>query len=516
LSWGEDILIEKEFSVRKDNNTSIQPSPVWQGFDAKCLDNWSSKEDAAKAYSSGKFSKAAKGFKDFVDASCPNDPEARIYQNNAEAQSSSNRIYRIVVSVPISRKNGEGGLDSQEILRGVELAQYKINEEEILSNSTKLVVGILDDGPFEDTIERERGAAKVAAKKIKENLFIPLGVVGHFSSDATEEASKEYEGKLVSISPTSTAVRCDSESAQQACISQAQVKLSSYVFRTSPSDRISAKTLADYHADTVGGNVAVVYQGDSIYSNSFKEAFREAYDKTNSQVINPKIDSDEKDPCNIWGKGNSRTSRACLDYAQNKDAKALLLVPRNKDVGKLLGKDGILTLNSMHQEYSFALLGSDSMYDQSFFKPLAERMVVSVPWLRSPDYNEYPIEKMARGRYLIGVGGDPAKISWRTAMSYDATYALAEGIAKASNFSCWKERLNPLNPDAQLKCIRSNLKSVLTSDFSSQGSTDEDDAHTVRFNDGDRESDSSLAQLCKSTASGYGFLEVDDSPKCDR
>ncbi|MBD2497032.1 ABC transporter substrate-binding protein [Nostoc sp. FACHB-280] len=196
FSSGDSILVNKYPWLNKTDN-----SEKWKDT---CQQHWNLKTE--------------KKFKKFIEQ-CPNDSEARIYLNNSEAadmaaKSSGNVLVKVGVSVPISRDNGQGVYDSLEILRGASFAQQEINKEggiQIGDIRLFIQINIVDDGNRDssiyDIIQAERIEARKAAKFLatKEDI---TGIIGHFSSDATEAASEIYRNYgLILISPTSTAVR---------------------------------------------------------------------------------------------------------------------------------------------------------------------------------------------------------------------------------------------------------------------------------------------------------------------
>jgi ABC-type branched-subunit amino acid transport system substrate-binding protein len=56
-----------------------------------------------------------------------------------------------------------------------------------------------------------------------------------------------------------------------------------------------------------------------------------------------------------------------------------------------------------------------------------EKLVLAVPWHRSRKSDESPFEKSSRQLW------SGALINWRTAMAYDATKAMIEGLSKLGN-----------------------------------------------------------------------------------
>jgi branched-chain amino acid transport system substrate-binding protein len=175
-----------------------------------------------------------------------NDPETLIFLNNAEI--AGGKSYTIALSVPLGT-DPKGGL---EILRGVAQAQNEINHSGGI-NQVRLKVAIANDNNQEDQ-------AKQIANTLVNNTEV-LGVIGHWASQVTLATAPIYNsGKLVAISPISTSVKISG--------------LSPYIFRTVPSDYISARALANYTIATLKlKNAAVFFNSQSAYSQSLKSEF---------------------------------------------------------------------------------------------------------------------------------------------------------------------------------------------------------------------------------------------------
>ena len=153
----------------------------------------------------------------------------------------------MAVNVPISRDSGQGVFDSLEILRGTSLAQQEINGGGGIRFSNRrsfLQINIVDDG-HGDSLSEEIEARK-AAKFLTSKQEI-IGVIGHFSSDATEAAGEIYRNdRLISISPTSTAVRATESIWQFLRFKSNELILGSNVFRVAPNDRIAVDKIVNY------------------------------------------------------------------------------------------------------------------------------------------------------------------------------------------------------------------------------------------------------------------------------
>ena len=181
----------------------------------------------------------------------PNDPEALIYMNNSIAAIDPNAI-AIAVSVPIG-----GSLDvAKEILRGVAQAQNEINAKNGIANNGRndlLQIIIAND-------DNEPEIAKQIATELLDNPQVEA-VIGHNSSSASIAAAPIYQqGGLVMISPTSVATELS--------------QVGNYIFRTTPTTRILAQTLAEYTIEKLHRQrITVCSDSEDSASSSFREDF---------------------------------------------------------------------------------------------------------------------------------------------------------------------------------------------------------------------------------------------------
>ncbi|MEB3292639.1 MAG: ABC transporter substrate-binding protein [Synechococcales bacterium] len=308
----------------------------------------------------------------------PNDPEARIYFNNANA-SEANPL-QLAVSVPIS--NDANG--AKEILRGVAQAQQEINQK-----------GGVKGRPIYITIANDGDDPQLARQIATEFVNDPriLGVVGHYASSVTLATAEIYDrGQLVAISPISSAVQLSHKS--------------SYVFRTLPNDAVAARSLADYTIQTLNRKKPVVYfNSQSDYSKSLMSEFRNAIAQQNGQVVA------EYDLSNT----NLSASQS-LQEAQLKGADVVMLA---SNTGSLDRAIQVMQANQAR----LPLLGGDDVYTPKTLEvsqAAAEDLVVAVPW-HGAAANSQAFADRSRQWW----GGD---VNWRTVTAYDATMALIAGL----------------------------------------------------------------------------------------
>ncbi|MEH2296727.1 ABC transporter substrate-binding protein [Nostoc sp.] len=369
-----------------------------------------------------------------------NDPEALIFLNNARIKSS--KSYTIVASVPI----GTDPNTSLEVLRGIAQAQNEINTSGGIKG-VPLRVGIANDN------DKPEIAKQIASSLISNSEV--LGVVGPITSDSTLAAGTIYNyGKLVAISPTSTSVKISN--------------FSRYVFRTVPSDFIAARSLANYMVKTLQKkNAAVFFNSQSNYSQSLKSEFVSSVLLEGGQV------SSEFDLSNA-----DFSAAKSVEQATKQGAEVLMLAANTETLDKALQ---VLQINQKR----LILLSGDDVYTTKTLeigRQQAVGMIVAVPWHIDGDRkSDFP----QKSRQLWG-----ADVSWRSALSDDATVALIAALER--------------NP------TRSGVQEALTSsDFSATGASG-----TIRFlASGDRNAPVQLVKIVPGSRAGtdYDFEPVRSS-----
>lgn len=477
FSMGETIMMIHDYSVEEGS------VPSWQ---KACREHWRQKAAAVSLYGTKEATEALESF----ETNCPNDAETQIYLNNIRAIKDSRPAIlgggplKIAVSLPISREGGEE--ESQEILRGVAIAQKQINEANGIDGGRRILVLIANDGySITGTSDNRSIRATQIARALREEKDI-VGVIGHFTSDATEVASLMYAPvsdesevaedlkPLVSISPTSTAIRDPNISDDK----KEGLQIGHYVFRTAPDDGLVASTLARIAA-TQYDRVAIVSESESSFSQLFEEIFRQAFIKANNDDQNAVL-SGSACVFDTGGRDSSGTADICLETARehrgnlDKEKYALLLVPSTKSSALI---QPIVKENYENEENSFGLLGADSMYSKKFISKQTEGMVIYIPWhAKSDEVSNFNNQ---------GIRGDfsqfqDSEITWRTAMSYDASQVLISGIQDASKkcssrFGPWSVFQERVNSTRYPTCIREKLRaSVIKPDTTPRGISGDD------------------------------------------
>ncbi len=332
------------------------------------------KQAGVKALAVGDFATAVTKLEAYLNQ-YPNDPEARIYLNNARIGNS--KSYSIAVSVPIDSLTS----NALEILRGVAQAQAETNNQVGIS----LKVALADDNNNPE-MTKQLGAI------LGDNPDI-LGIVGPFSSDAALVAGEAYKQKqLVAISPTSTSVKLSD--------------YSPYFFRTAPNDSVAAQALANYALDELKvEKAAIVFNSKSGYSQSLKQEFLLAISQRGGSIVTA---IDLSNP--------NFKARESIDLARKNGAEVLMLAV---DTPKL--DQALEVVNANRQK--LPILGGDAVIQaktREIGGKNAVGMVLAAPWSFK---NDSQSDFLRHARSLWG-----EEVGWRTALAYDAVQALIAAI----------------------------------------------------------------------------------------
>lgn len=338
------------------------------------------KQMAIKAFQQKDYEEAIAYFKSSLKQT-PNDPETLIYLNNSQAQ--NNNPLRISVVVPIS-----SNLDlAQEMLRGVAMAQNKINKNGGIKGRF-LEVEIIDD---ENNPEI---TTKVAEKLVKDQTT--LAVIGSNASVASLAGAQVYqENGLVMITPTS--------------FTDQLTGFGSYIFRTIPSIENMSKPLVEYAAKTTNkGKTGICFDSRSSDQVVYKNTYIKAAASQKMDTIDLNCD---------FANPDFNPQKIVADAVSN-GVKSLLLSPAIAPVNSI---DQAIQIAQANQG-RLILLGSTTLYTyQTLQSGSGNGLVVAAPWHPSQS------KKFAdQGEQLWG-----GQVNWRTATSYDATLAIAQGLEKS-------------------------------------------------------------------------------------
>ncbi len=331
-------------------------------------------QKGAEAFARGDYRAAAEHFQTSLRMR-RNDPETRIYLNNAAV--GHRKSLPIAVSVPI----GSNPNVAQEILRGVAQAQQEINQTGGIGGA-KLKVQIANDDNSGDL-----------AKQIAENLVEDskiLAVVGHNASNASLTAAPIYQQeKLVMVTPTSFA--------------NALSGFGDHIFRTVPTIQSMATPLAEYVIQQAGvKTIALCYDSQAPDNVSFKAGFAAAFSRLGGQITPVECD---------FAASNFAPQTAITEILDS-PARGLLIAPHIDRINRAIAL-------AQANQNQLPLFASPTLYTMQTLQEggsSVQGMVLSVPW--------FPTEPFAsNARNLWG-----GMVNWRTASSYDATWAIITAL----------------------------------------------------------------------------------------
>lgn len=385
------------------------------------------KRRGVEAVSEGDFPKAVSAFEDAI-STYANAPETLIYLNNARIGDAES--YTLAISVPIE---GDSVDAAKEMLRGIAQKQNEVNLSGGI-NGKPLRVLVADDDGDEDVAEQ-------VAEALVDKSDV-LGVVGHFTSDTSIAASKIYQAEgLVMISPTSTSVELSNQG--------------EYIFRSLPADNFNATALVNYMLTTLNlQKAAIFYNSDSAYSTKLREVFKERLFVQDGRVV------DEFDL-----NSSDFDAAKTIEQAIEDDAEVIILFHNTGVLSK--GLEVIEANNSR-----LPILSGDSGYKPEMLdlSNYTENVItVTVPWI-SVGSEDKPFSESAQQLWK-------ANVSWRSAMTYDATQALTAALEQADS--------------------REDVQAALTEpDFTATGVSEE-----IKFqrNTGDRDGSPILVTVKEST-----------------
>lgn len=334
------------------------------------------KQSGVEAFAKGNWNEAIAKFQASLLQN-PNDPEARIYLNNAKIGNS--KALKIAVSVPI----GSTINIAQEILRGAAQAQDEVNNSGGISGiPIKLVIA---DDQNEPAI-----AAQVAREFTKDGTII--AVMGHNFSKAANAAAEIYQKEgLVAVFPTS-----------------GNVADNKYIFRLASTSRSEANALAKYAKAKNLGKIAICADSSDRSSIAIKNEFTDIFRNNGGQIANTNCDF----------AANDFDPQLIMKQIVEEGANGILLRPR---IDKIEDATRIAQAN----QRGLQLMGTSIMYTQKTLdvKQAANGMVVSSIW--HPDSNpRNPFAKNAEKRWN-------GPINWRTATSYDSMQVIIAGLKQS-------------------------------------------------------------------------------------
>ncbi|MEL4894381.1 ABC transporter substrate-binding protein [Crocosphaera sp. Alani8] len=358
-----------------------------------------------------------------------------IYKNNAQAE--LKQKIEIGIVIPVNNPN-----IAQEMLRGVAQAQEEINQKGGINGSLLQITIVNDDN--------NPKVAEEVAKQLVKNPEI-MAVIGHNSSEVSLKAARIYQTEgLVMINPTSSA--------------DGITDVGDYIFRTLPQIESMAKILANY-ARVNNKKIAICYDSQAFASKSVKDQFTAALGAEKSQLTNSICD------LHLPAFNANQEITEAVKYK----ADTMLILPHIQQLEKAyeVGKAS---------QGRLQLLGSFSLYTITTLEAgkSMEGMILVAPW--SP---KNPLNKPFAASTRKFWGGD---VSWRTATTYDGTYAVINGLKQSQTRESLQDILE--NPQFNSETINGVVRF---------------------FENGDRQGEPFLVQVkpSKNHPTGYDFQIVD-------
>ncbi|MBD2327656.1 ABC transporter substrate-binding protein [Alkalinema sp. FACHB-956] len=415
------------------------------------LDNASpDKIQGVQAFSQGDLPRAISQFETALAAQ-PNDPETRIYLNNAKAtlgERQGGTVFTIAVSVPI----GSNLNVAKEMLRGVAQAQMELNQQN-RGFATKILLANDDNNPE---------IVQAIATQLVNHPEV-VAVVGHNASNASLAGAPIYQaGKLVMISPTS--------------FGKNLTDIGDHIFRTVPNVRSVANLIARYAVKTDRKTkLAVCADAQAEEPKTSRDEFIAALFDLQAQYINV--------PCDL--SAPDFNPEVIIPKLVSSGAEGVFLAPYIDRLDRA-------TRFARANQGRLLLYGSSTLFT---FKTLQtgqadiKDLVLAVPW--HPDAfpnNPFP----GNARQLWG-----GAVNWRTAMAFDAFQAIGQALHTAPR------RSGTANPPAAFRDqVRSQIQQTLAKpDFEANGA-----AGKIQFLPSrDRNGAAVLITVKPGSASGAGY-----------
>ncbi len=181
-----------------------------------------------------------------------------------------------------------------------------------------------------------------------------------------------------------------------------------YIFRTVPNDSVAAEALANYMRSQLNKKkAAVFYNSQSGYSESLKLEFVKFLRNEEGGEVSSDLIFDLSDP--------DFNGDQSVEQSIENGAEVLVLLP---NTGELHDTLQVIKANKQR----LPLLGGDDVYTPKTLEIGAEDangMIVAIPWHISASQTDFRDTSQTLWK---------ADVNWRTAMSYDATMALIEGL----------------------------------------------------------------------------------------
>ena len=366
--------------------------------------------------------------------------ETLIYLNNSWLLANQNilkqeygiasfHLYKIAVVIPVLYNNGSV---AQNLLRGIATLQLKINLS--LSNNNKIYYPLAENlreiEQFEFNNRQKFGLLVYIAQDDRDlenpqsntaiaiqNIDDIMGVIGHYSSEATANALKIYATSnipLITASAASNNLPGNWERAKN------------LFYRVNTKDEIQAATLARFiNEREPQAKLAIMYNSHSDYCCSFKKSFLKYF--SGEIILNYENLS----------SNNYDELQATITEAQQRQVNVILLIPDGGIHLASLSLAGSIIRQIL--ESNCWLVGGSTLIHQDILEWVREasqrqeittnleKIVISCPWFPDEQNPNSLAQQFCQESQLIW---QEAINTWREGTAYDSALMLAKAIDK--------------------------------------------------------------------------------------
>lgn len=415
--WGNFAKLEGEKEqLRIDTSNRLSLGEKY--FFTQVTQEDSSKREGIWHFKDKKYDLAITSFEQHLSR-IPDDPEARIYLNNARAKDSFTKPPMIAVIAPIQ----QNVTLAKEILRGVAHAQNDVNEKwwncikiqkrnECGKNYPfQVMIGSDDNNP-----EVARRIANYMVEGITGQGRI-IAVVGHNASNVTKSVIPIYQNHLVMISPTSSTLNAED------IRKKVKQKKNNFTYLIAYPNKDLTPNLAEMLKSSKDNpKRKLLYCRDpNIEKSRLEEGFRNVITSAKTECIFKGFKVD-----NVF------------KVAKEEMVTDILLAPHASTI-----TDSIFVVRkNARDEKKFNLYGTATLYSREVLEanePGFLGMTLAIGWhprWKSDDkdienkiseFNEYA-NKMWGYTEETRIEQSEINITWRTASAYDATKLISEGL----------------------------------------------------------------------------------------
>ena len=336
--------------------------------------------EASAAFSKCQYTIAQTNFQQALEIE-PNNPEAFIYLNNTQAIAKNNidENFKIAVSVPLQNQPAV----AKEILRGVAQAQLEINQQGGI-DSKLLVIQIIND-------RQDRLMAEIERELAADRTVLATIGYGNFNTSLTADNVYQQEGSSMIY-------------AIQADLSKKKI------LAIEPNITDLANTLANYATASSFKKIAICADSGDVNSSLFAREFT-------AKITADGIETTTI-PCDFAREYFNPVPIVNQALAQSADA--ILLSPADDSIERAISVAQI-------DRNRLALLGNHNFHTKRTIDAgqAVSQLILPTPWL--PD--TVAARKFAKDARSLW----NTEANWRSAMLYDAIYAVADSLKQTQN-----------------------------------------------------------------------------------